>query len=199
MKKLLISVIMITMMLVSFTQVYAVSNAAVLFLMISPGARAAGMGEAFVALADDATAVYWNPAGLAFQDQREISLMHANWLPQFGADLFYDFGSYIHPVEGLGTFGFNVTYLNLGEQTITDETGPEALGTFKSYEYALSATYGTLLAENWGVGLGLRYIRSNLSSVGIGTAQGDGKANAFAFDLSTLYKNTVSAQSEFGC
>jgi hypothetical protein len=41
-----------------------ISNAAVLFLRIAPGARAAGMGEAFVAIADDATATHWNPAGL---------------------------------------------------------------------------------------------------------------------------------------
>ncbi len=41
-----------------------ISNAAVLFLRIAPGARAAGMGEAYVAIADDATATHWNPAGL---------------------------------------------------------------------------------------------------------------------------------------
>jgi hypothetical protein len=41
-----------------------VSDAGVLFLRIAPGARAAGMGEAFVAVADDATATHWNPAGL---------------------------------------------------------------------------------------------------------------------------------------
>lgn len=42
----------------------AVSDAAVLFLRIAPGARSAGMGEAFVAIADDAQATHWNPAGL---------------------------------------------------------------------------------------------------------------------------------------
>jgi len=42
----------------------AVSNAAVLYLRVAAGARPAGMGEAFVAIADDATATYWNPAGL---------------------------------------------------------------------------------------------------------------------------------------
>jgi hypothetical protein len=41
-----------------------ISNAAVLFLRIAPGSRAAGMGEAYVAIADDATATHWNPAGL---------------------------------------------------------------------------------------------------------------------------------------
>jgi len=47
--------------------VFAQGEATVLFLVINPGARQGGMGEAGVALADDATAIYWNPAGLAFQ------------------------------------------------------------------------------------------------------------------------------------
>ena len=94
MKNLLIIFVCIFTLVFSFSQAYADSEAAVLFLMISPGARASGMGEAFVALADDATAVFWNPAGLAFQQGKEITLMHANWLPQFDSDLFYDFAAY---------------------------------------------------------------------------------------------------------
>jgi hypothetical protein len=188
MKKFLITLFIATMLLAGFTQSYAVSESAVLFLLISPGARAAAMGEAFVALADDATAVFWNPAGLAYQKGREITLMHANWLPQFSSDLFYDFGAYRQSFEGIGTIGVNVTYLNLGEQVITTETGPEPVGTFNSNEFAISGTYGTLLSDNWAVGLGLRYIRSNLSSVGTGTAKGDGRASAFSFDVATLYK-----------
>ena len=64
---------------------FAQSEATVQFLLITPGARATGMGEAFVSIADDATATYWNPAGLAFQSQRQISVMHSNWLPVTGS------------------------------------------------------------------------------------------------------------------
>ncbi|MBN1999485.1 PorV/PorQ family protein [candidate division KSB1 bacterium] len=198
MKNLLVLLVCLTMMALSASQVYAVSEAAVLFLMISPGARAAGMGEAFVALADDATAVFWNPAGLAFQQGRELTLMHANWLPQFDSDLFYEFGAYRHPVEGIGTFGANITFLNLGKQYITGEDSPEILGEFSSYEFALSGTYGTLISENWSVGVGLRYIRSNLSDVGAGAEKGEGKANAFGFDVATLYKVPMLPQLSFG-
>lgn len=170
------------------TPSFAVSESAVLFLLISPGARPAGMGEAFVGLADDATAVYYNPAGLAFQRGREITLMHSNWLPQFGNDLFIDFLAYRQHFEGIGTLGFNVTYLNLGEQFHTLEDSPEPVGTFISYEFAVAATYGMQLSDNWGVGIGLRYIYSNLAPYGAGSEQGDGRASAFAFDLATLYK-----------
>lgn len=172
----------------SFAPAFAVSESAVLFLLISPGARAAGMGEAFVGLADDATAVYYNPAGLGFQRGREITLMHANWLPQFGNDLFIDFAAYRQHFEGLGTIGINVTYLNLGKQFQTLEDSPDPVGEFSSYEFATSLTYGTQLSESWAVGVGMRYIYSNLAPFGAGQEQGDGRASAFGFDLSTLYK-----------
>lgn len=66
------------------------------FLKIGVGARALGMGEAFVAVADDGTAGYWNPAGLVFVRHREVSALHAE---QFGALVNYDFASYVHPLE----------------------------------------------------------------------------------------------------
>ncbi|MDZ7721376.1 MAG: PorV/PorQ family protein [candidate division KSB1 bacterium] len=180
---LLIAVLIVA---VSAGQVFAVSDAAVLSLMISPGARAAGMGEAFVAVANDATAPFWNPAGLANIKNKELHFMHSKWLPNLADDLFYDFASFVYPMQDIGTFGVNVTFLNLGEQIHTDETGNQ-LGTFNSNEYSIAATYGTKLSQDWAVGLGLRYIRSNLSSVSVGAEQGDGIGNAFAFDLATMY------------
>lgn len=179
------------------TKAAAVSEAGVLFLMISPGARAAGMGEAFVAIADDATAVYWNPAGLAFQTGHEITAMHTNWLPQFGSDLYYDFLAYRQNLEGIGAIGANVTYLHLGEQVRTDEFGNE-LGTFNSYEFALTASYGTRISENMAVGLSLRFIRSSLSDAGAGTEKGSGKASVFAIDLGWLYKANFLRGLSFG-
>src|SRR5699024_10897161 len=110
------------------------------FLMIEPDSRAAGMGNTGVALANNASAVFWNPAGLAFQRGYEINITHSQWLPKFNADLFYDYlvGSY--HVDGIGTFGAHVTYLNLGEQLRTGSAyDPELgnfLGRFNSYTFA---------------------------------------------------------------
>jgi len=178
---------------------FAVSEAAVLFLLISPHARVGGMGEAFVGLADDVSAVYWNPAGLAFQQGKQFTSMYQPLLPQFNLqDLYYLFGAYRESFEGLGTLGFNVTYANYGQQIITDETGPDALGTFNSNEYALNLSYATLLSENTGVGLTIKYIRSNLSEVGAGAERGDGKASAFAIDLGFLKKNLLINRLNFG-
>lgn len=70
------------------------------FLENEVGARALGMGGAFGALADDGTAVYWNPAGLSQLQKRELSMMHAFL---FGSLANYDFLSYAQPLPGEAT------------------------------------------------------------------------------------------------
>ncbi|RMD90608.1 MAG: hypothetical protein D6813_08910 [Calditrichaeota bacterium] len=187
------------MSITAVSNAFAVSEAAVLFLLISPHARASGMGEAFVGLADDVTAIYYNPAGLAFQEGKQFTSMYAKWLPQLDLeDMYYIFGAYKQSIEGLGTIGVDLTFLNLGKQTITDETGPEPLGTFTSNEWALTFSYATLLSENFGIGLNLKYIRSNLSDVGAGAEKGSGKASAFAVDIGILKKNFFIDRLNFG-
>ena len=83
--------IVATLLLFSSPSLNAQSEAGAIFLLISPGARAGGMGEAQVAVANDAYASYWNPAGLAFQTGSEIAFMHVNWLPNLADDLYYEF------------------------------------------------------------------------------------------------------------
>ncbi len=123
------------------------------FLQIEPDSRSAGMGNTGVAIADNASAVYWNAAGLAFQKGNQISLTHAEWLPAFNADLFYDYLVGKYHVEGIGTFGGHITYLNLGEQIRTSETG-DRLGKFNSSEFAAGISYGGRISETFAVGEG---------------------------------------------
>ena len=75
-------------LLTSIGPLTAQSEAGAIFLLISPGARAGGMGEAHVAVANDVYASYWNPAGLAFLEGSELALMHVNWLPNLADDLY---------------------------------------------------------------------------------------------------------------
>jgi hypothetical protein len=96
------------------------------FLRIGVGARALGMGSAFAGLADDGTAAYWNPAGLATIRSREITAMHAE---QFGSIVKYDFLSYILPIGDPGkprqALGFS--FIRLGVDDIPDTRGLEIL------------------------------------------------------------------------
>jgi hypothetical protein len=171
------------------SQSFAVSEAGVLFLLISPGARAAGMGESFAAVAEDATASYWNPGGLAFQTDHEVTLMHCNWLPQLVSDMSYEFLAYRQYVAALGgTVGGNITFLNLGEQVQTGEDGPTPIGTFRSWDGAVTLSYATKLKPNLGLGVNARYIRSNLAPIGAGEEKGTGVGSSFAIDIGVLYK-----------
>ncbi len=160
---------------------------AVPFLQIEPDSRATGMGNTGVAIADNASAIFWNPAGLAFQDQSQIHLTHANWLPAFNADLFYDYLVGTYHVDGIGTIGGHITFLNLGEQTRTDETGLE-LGRFNSFEISAGLSYGFSISDNFAVGTGLRFIYSSLADGDV-SGQSINPGSSVGLDLAALYKS----------
>jgi hypothetical protein len=164
---------------------------AVPFLLISPDSRAGGMGEANVAIADNASALFWNPAGLGFQRGMDFNFTHANWLPAFNADLFYDNLTIKRHIAGYGTFGLGVTYLNLGETEIRTAQNVAA-GVIKSYEFAITGSYGVQIARTFAVGTSVRFIRSALTNVGAGNEQGSGIGTSIAFDLALLWKPQFS-------
>lgn len=139
-----------------------VLTTAVPFLQIEPDSRAAGMGMTGVAIADNAYAPFWNPAGLAGQEGTEVSFTHAPWLPALGANLSYEHLTAKHGLGSLGTLGGHITYFDLGEQVATDDQG-NTLGNFSSYELSVGASYGYPVTENFSVGTGARLIYSNLT------------------------------------
>ena len=188
-KSLLCTVAAVLMLLPIGQEVMAQTSTAVPFMLISPSSRNSAMGEAGVAIADDVSAVFWNPAGLGFQKGMELSLNHSNWLPQFQqSDLFFEYAAYKMDVPSTGgTLGAALTFLNLGEFERRDE-GNNPLGTFRSFEIAFTTSYGTRLDEDFGIGLGLKIIHSSLSTVGTAREQGSGTATAVAGDIGVLYR-----------
>lgn len=163
---------------------------AVPFLQIEPDSRAAGMGNTGVALADNASAVFWNPAGLAFQQGNQVSITHSEWLPKFNADLFYDYLVGKYETKELGVIGAHITYLNLGEQihtTIENPTG-EGLGRFNSYEFSAGLSYGYQLNDRWALGSGIRFIYSSLFEGEVGQ-RSVSPGSSFGIDLATMYRS----------
>ncbi|MDX1438805.1 MAG: type IX secretion system outer membrane channel protein PorV [Rubricoccaceae bacterium] len=172
------------------TSAQIVQTTAVPFLQIEPDSRAAGMGMTGVGIADNASALFWNPAGLAGQTGAEVSFTHAPWLPALGADLSYEYLAGKYFVEGIGTFAGHLTYLNLGEQERTDAQG-NVLGTFKSYDLAVGGSYGTNITETLSVGTGLRLIYSNLAG-GVEVEGQETRAGvAVGVDLGVLWSPQV--------
>lgn len=167
-----------------------IGGAAVVFLMIEPDSRAAGMGNSNVAVADNVNAIFWNPAGLAFQQGTELSLTHSNWLPEFNADLFYEYLVAKHHVPGWGTFGMHVTFLNLGTHEYRDAQN-NPLGEFRSYDLAVGASYGFKVSERFSLGTGIRIIYSNLArNVTVGSQETNPGVSA-GFDFAGLYKTPM--------
>lgn len=164
----------------------AAGGAAVPFITIGPDSRASGMGDVGTGLADDVNAIHWNPAGLAFQYDRQIGISFSSWLPQFNAGLSYNRLNYSQYVSALGgTVAADVLVFNLGEFIRTDPNGRET-GRFRSFEYTVNVAYATQLGDDWGIGFGLKYIESNLGeSAGSG---GGGIGRSGAVDLSVLWK-----------
>ncbi len=170
-------------------RVVAQGEAAVAFLLLAPDSRAGGMGEAGAALADNSSAVFWNPAGIAFLDGVEVSVTHSNWLPQFNLDLFYDYLTmrYYMPEIG-GSITGSITYMNYGEFVRTNADSPEAVGTFRSFDVAATVGYATKVTNDIGLGFNFRIIHSQLADQPTGQEQGEGVATSVSFDAAFMWR-----------
>lgn len=161
---------------------HAADKFAAEFLRIGVGARAQGMGGAFVSVADDASAAFWNPAGLVQLPQREAMAMHAS---QFAGVLSHNFGSVVLPLEGgerRAAVGATVIWLSVDDIRLTDrleldESGnpiydPDKIEIKSAYDVGLLLTYSRELSERVSAGVNVKLIRQSLvdrgSSFGIG-------------------------------
>ncbi len=170
-------------------KVYAQGESAVPFLLIGPNSLNAGMGETGTGMINDASAMFWNPAGLGFQKGAQVSITHSPWLPGLGlSDLFYDFLAGKYYMKKLkGTLGVSITYLNIGKIIKTDEFGNE-IGDYQAFDGALAVGYGTKVTKDLGVGVVTRFIYSKLAVDPVAGEQGTGTAYDLSFDLSALYR-----------
>jgi len=138
------------------------------FLKLGVGAKATAMGEAYVTLADDATATYWNPAGLLSVQGSDLVGVHNAWI----LDLRQEFaGVAVH--TGRHGFGVSFNALYTSEIDRRDETG-QALGTFGYSDVSVSGSYAFQVIESLGLGATVRYLSQSIDSENM---------NAFAFDF----------------
>ena len=163
------------------------SRAAANFLLYQPSARSAGLGDAYVAIADDANATFFNPAALADDHGRSLSTTFYKPVPSLANDIFTSFGSYTQPMEGVGNFGISLIYTSLGKQFRTGEQGEE-LGEFTSFGIAFGISYGAHLTRTISLGITTKLIHENLAAQGAGDEAGSGTGTSFAGDIGFLWK-----------
>ena len=172
-----VALIILVLILVATSPALAttkVGTSAAQFLKIGAGCRAAALGGAYVAIADDAAALFWNPAGLARLEHNELLLMHADWL----ADTDYNFGGVVMTF-GSNALGIYLTALNYGEWEVTTVDEPDGTGEIMdASDIALGAAYARRLTDRFSFGFNVKYIRQDIWHM---------NAQSFAFDVGTLY------------
>jgi hypothetical protein len=174
------------------TSVFSAQRPGAVFLMIWPGARPTALSGAYAAVAEDATACYYNQAGLGFIDRTTVTLQHANWLPGLHDNMYYEYAGIAKPFKK-GTFGLSVIYLTTGKTQVTNDEGTY-LGEYTTFDIAVGLHYGFTLTPTLGLGMGWKVIYSYLvpnwvfqRMPELGIEQG-GTGLTYAFDAGILYK-----------
>ncbi len=174
------------------TLLFGARRPGAVFLLIWPGAKPTALSGAFAAIAEDATACYYNQAGLAFVENTMVTLQHANWLPGLHEGMYYEYAGVAKPFK-VGTFGLNIIYLTTGKTEVRDEEG-RYLGEYITFDIAVGLNYGFKVNPNLGLGVGWKLIYSFLvpnwvfeRMPGLGIERG-GTGITYAFDAGILYK-----------
>lgn len=164
---------------------------AVPFAMISPDARAGGMGDQGVASSPDANSIHWNASKLAFTEKKmAFSLSYTPWLRALVNDMFIAYLSGYTQLKNDQAIGASLRYFSLGNITFTDQNG-NTIRDFKPNEFAFDLAYARKLSENFSGGIALRFIHSNLTG-GTQVEGQDSKAgNTVAADVSVFYQKEI--------
>ncbi|MBT2558636.1 type IX secretion system outer membrane channel protein PorV [Hymenobacter sp. ISL-91] len=161
---------------------------AVPILTISPDSRSGALGEAGVAISPDANAGYHNPGKLGFvRYQHSASLSYTPWLASITNDMGLGYLSGTTKLSDRSTLSANLMYFDLGAIEYRDFLG-NSNGGFNPKEYAVTIGYGQKLSDKFGVGLNVRYVRSNLTGNGGDVTPG----NAVAVDLGAYYTTDLT-------
>ena len=157
-----------------------VGTTAAQFLKIGAGARPIGMGSAYTALADDISAVYWNPAGIArIGGNGEATFNHAEWL----ADTQYDFAAFSFNGGDFGTFALHVISFRTPEEPVRTIRSPDGTGQVWEYDaITLGGTFARNLTDRFSIGLTGKFIQENLFNE---------IARGAALDIGVLYQTPV--------
>jgi long-subunit fatty acid transport protein len=151
------------------------------FLKIGVGGRAAAMGESFVAISDDASALYWNPAGLAQFKTNQVIFSHNIWL----VDINHDFLGAVYHLDSDNTFGISLTSLSMEKMPVTTEFSPFGNGEYFGFsDIALSVSYARKMTEQFSFGGTVKYIEETLDKL---------KMRGVMIDIGTYYRTGLGS------
>lgn len=156
---------------------------AVPFLVISPDARHAALGDAGVATTPDANATYWNPGKLAFiQSKYGASASYTPWLGKIVNDMSISYLTGFYKINRESAFNLALKYFDMGEITFTNNVAA-VTGQYSPRDFSFDGSYSRMLSENLGIGLTAKYIYSNLTGTNSNVDGQAGKSVAVDFGL----------------
>lgn len=151
------------------------------FLKIGVGGRAAALGESFIAISDDASALYWNPAGLAQFTKNQVMFSHNIWV----VDINHDFIGAVYHLDSDNTFGASLTAVTMDDMPVTTEFAPFGTGEYYGFaDISLSFSYARKMTEQFSFGGTLKYIEETLDKL---------KMRGVMIDLGTYYKTGLGS------
>ncbi|NPA46562.1 MAG: type IX secretion system outer membrane channel protein PorV [Chlorobi bacterium] len=164
-----------------------VITTAVPFLLISPDARASGMGDQGVATTPDAYSQYWNPAKYNFMDKKfGFGVSYTPYLSRLINDINIVYLTHFARINERSAYGISLRYFGLGEINLADINGKD-MGTVSPNEFSVDGSYGLMLSPNFSMAVSMRFILSDLK---LETSQADATAaKDFAVDLAGFYQS----------
>jgi hypothetical protein len=145
------------------------------FLSINQGARAAAMGSAFVAVADDWSSLYWNPAGIASLNNG-VMFDHTVWF----ADIGYNYIAGSLNLGSFGALGLSLTSSSIGDMRVTTLVQPDGTGeVFNVSQVAFSVAYAIRLTDDFAIGFNPKYVYERIWKM---------TSSAFALDVGVKYR-----------
>ena len=158
----------------AFTSVAAGGSTGLAFLKIGAGARATAMGEAFTAVSDDASGLFWNPAGTAWMKSRQAHFTHSNWIQ----DITNEMASAVFPSK-IGAIGISAALTNVGGIEQRTIASAEPLGEVSAHDVAFGVTYGRMFGKKLSIGVGARFLNEKIYLQ---------DANGYSLDMGVRYR-----------
>ena len=153
-----------------------------LFLLLPVGGRAIGLGQANVASVDGSEAVWWNPAGLARQNKRELAIHHSEPFLETSANAL----TFAVPSTLLGVLALSVNILDFGTEQQTDANN-NPIGTITTRSFVYAATYATTVGSRLNAGITYKLLQFSVGcSAGCPAGVG-ANATSSAIDVGAQY------------
>ncbi|MFO7526044.1 MAG: PorV/PorQ family protein [Ignavibacteriaceae bacterium] len=176
MNKYFIIVVLLVIAQFSFAQNPNLGASGAQFLQIPIGAKAESMGGAIIGLTDDASSVFWNPAGIVKVNNFQALFSYIDWFNMFDVNA----ASVVYNAGDAGAFAASMLVFSTGKMEITTETEPNGTGRFfDAGDLALGISYARYLTDRFNVGASVKYVYQRIWNE---TAAG------VAFDIGTQYR-----------